>query len=74
MLRAGGFLDTLDEGVTGLYVEELSTNAVVATVRAARERTFDRGAVLRHAETYSRQRFIGRLREVVHEAAATGRA
>lgn len=63
VLRAGGFLDTLVEGVTGVFIEEPTAAAVADAVR--RLPAVDRDAVRAHAQRYSEEVFAGRMREIV---------
>ncbi|WP_245306597.1 glycosyltransferase family 4 protein [Acidipropionibacterium timonense] len=52
-LRAGGYLDTVVDGVTGLYFDAATAADVLSTVHAFRTRHWDRQAVLEHAEHFS---------------------
>ena len=63
VLRAGGFLDTLVEGVTGVFIEEPTAAAVADAVRALP--SVDRDAVCAHAQRYSEAAFAKRMREIV---------
>jgi glycosyltransferase involved in cell wall biosynthesis len=80
VLRAGGFLDTMVEGVTGHFIETLEAGAVVDTVRTSLEAGLDNRAILEHAARYSTEAFETELhREVqaallAHKAATRGRA
>jgi glycosyltransferase involved in cell wall biosynthesis len=65
VLRAGGFLDTMVEGVTGHFIETLDVNAVIETVRTSLETGLDNRAILEHAARYSTEAFQAELdREV----------
>jgi glycosyltransferase involved in cell wall biosynthesis len=70
-LRAGGFLDSLAEGASGWYVEELTPDAVVDAVGKLRSNPIDPRDVLAHAERYSLDRF-GRELRVHVDAVLTG--
>ncbi|MHB8185481.1 MAG: glycosyltransferase [Dermatophilaceae bacterium] len=63
VLRAGGFLDTLVEGVTGVFIEEPTAAAVADAVRGLP--SVDRDAVRAHAQRYSEAAFAKRMREIV---------
>ena len=65
LLRSGGFLDTLREGVSGAFIDEATVSAVRAAVRAMDE--FDPAAVMAHAATYSTESFAHRLHTIVDE-------
>ena len=74
VLRAGGFLDTVVEGETGLFFDEALPTAVSSTIRRllaqppAPERLRD------HAEGFSENKFVRRLREIVAEERCLGRS
>lgn len=72
-LRAGGYLDTIAEGVNGLYVEELTPGAVVAAVQRLQADPLDETAIRRHAERYSVRAFKEQLRGIVADVAAASR-
>ena len=65
LLRSGGFLDTLREGVSGAYIDEPTAGAVRSAVRVMDE--FDPAAVTAHATTYSIESFVSRLHAIVDE-------
>lgn len=63
VLRAGGFLDTVVEGVTGSYVETASAGDVAAAIRALPN--FDPEALQAHARSYGEDIFAERMQRVV---------
>lgn len=65
VLRAGGFLDTLVEGVTGHYIETLDPGSVVKTVRLSLDVGLDGRAILDHADRYSKKAFEAELHREV---------
>lgn len=69
VLRAGGFLDTLDEGVSGVFFDRPQVEDVRAALRELPD--LDPVAVRRHAARYSPERFAVRLAEVVDEVTGT---
>lgn len=69
-LRAGGYLDSTLEGVTGVYVDSVTPDAVAAGVRAARAMTWDRDAIVRAGERYSPETFRQRVVAAVAEGIA----
>lgn len=73
VLRAGGFLDTLREGVTGHYIEALTPSAVVRTVRESLSAGLDNRAILEHADRYSQDAFTAELYREVQAALLVGR-
>ncbi|RZS87416.1 glycosyltransferase involved in cell wall biosynthesis [Motilibacter rhizosphaerae] len=68
LLRAGGFLDTLAEGVSGVFVDAPEVGAVRSAVRSLPDLDADR--IRLHAATYSEAAFRARLHEVVEDVAA----
>lgn len=72
VLRAGGFLDTLVEGVTGHYIEALDPESVVATVRLSLDAGLDGRAILDHADNYSYKAFEAELHREVQAALLAG--
>lgn len=70
-LREGGFLDTLDEGRSGWYVEDLTPGAVVAAVGRLRAEPPEEQAVRAHADRYSLASFSAELRQHVTDVLAT---
>jgi glycosyltransferase involved in cell wall biosynthesis len=68
VLRAGGFLDTLVEGVTGHYIEQLEPAAVVDTIRLSLDAGLDNRAILDHADRYSAKAFEAELHREVQAA------
>ena len=66
-LRAGGYLDTIAEGVNGAFFDEPTPAAIRAAVVAHRDHQWDAQAIMRHVERFSLDRFVARLRtEVEH--------
>ncbi|GAA3711834.1 glycosyltransferase [Terrabacter ginsenosidimutans] len=69
-LHAGGYLDTIDEDVNGMFFEAPTAEAVRAAVVAARDRTWDTEAIRAHAERFSEARFHARIRGEVERLLA----
>ncbi len=70
VLRWGGFLDTVVEGSTGVFFDAPRAEAVRAALAELARREWDAGAIRAHAERYSEERFVERLREVVERDVA----
>jgi glycosyltransferase involved in cell wall biosynthesis len=71
VLRQGGFVDTVEEGTTGVFFDSPVPRSIRAAVLAAAAREWDEGTLRSHAEKFSEARFAVRLRRVVElEAAA----
>ena len=70
VLRGGGFIDTVDEGETGMFFEEPTSVAVADAVRRFGRGGFASERILGKAEEYAEWRFVERIREVIEEEAA----
>lgn len=64
VLRAGGFLDSLAEGVSGRYIEHATEESVVAAVRDF-PRDWDRPMIRDHAARFSLDTFVRRIFDLV---------
>jgi len=62
---AGGALETVIEGVTGRFFHQQSAAAIAAAVAAARQDSYDPAVIRSHAEGFSRDVFLARMREVI---------
>nr|WP_246297637.1 glycosyltransferase [Janibacter cremeus] len=60
-LRAGGYLDTIAEGVNGTFFDEPTAASIRESVIAARAAEWDPHAVRDHVEAFSPERFALRL-------------
>ena len=69
VLRWGGFLDTVSEGLTGLFFDTPEPASVASAVRDARAHRWAADAIRAHAATFAEERFIARIRAVVTDAA-----
>lgn len=71
VLRAGGFLDTVVENLTGTFFDQPEPHRIAAALtRFLSEAAPAPGAVEGHAQQWSESTFIDRLRSVVHEELA----
>jgi glycosyltransferase involved in cell wall biosynthesis len=66
-LRWGGFLDTIVDGVTGVFFERPEPGDIAAGITRLLRSEWDRGELTAHARQFSTQRFVDRLRAVVAE-------
>lgn len=64
-LHAGGYLDTIEPQVNGLFFEQPDAGSVADGVADLVSRTWDAAAVRAHADSFGKQRFCERLRDVV---------
>ena len=66
-LRGGGFLDTVENGRTGVFFETLTTDAIASSIEKCLAMTWDEGLLRAHVERFSKERFTKRLVEIVEE-------
>lgn len=65
VLRAGGYLDSSVEGVTGVFVEEATPESLGDALRTFRARSFDRRQIQAHAGSFGETAFCDRIRNEV---------
>lgn len=65
VLRWGGYLDTMVEGTTAVFIDEPTPAAVRDGLARIEATTWDRDAIRAHAAQFTEQVFIDRLRAVV---------
>ncbi|MDP8959663.1 MAG: glycosyltransferase [Actinomycetota bacterium] len=70
VLRWGGFLDTLVEHETGVFITSPDPPAIRSAVQSLVGQEWDPGRLRAHAEQFSEARFITGIREVVDEERA----
>ncbi len=63
--RAGGALDTVIDGTTGLFFDAQDVAAVTAGLVAMQQHPWDAYAIRAHAEQFSRARFVARMRAFI---------
>lgn len=64
-LRAGGYLDTVVEGVTGLFIDVPTPESIKNTVIEFSRHDWDESKIRNHAEQFSEHLFIDALRGAV---------
>jgi glycosyltransferase involved in cell wall biosynthesis len=64
---AGGALETVVEGVTGLFFREQTAESLAEAVAAFDERAFDSAAIRQHARKFDRESFKSKLGAFVDE-------
>jgi glycosyltransferase involved in cell wall biosynthesis len=67
VLRAGGYLDSTVEHVTGVYVDEPTPVAVVEGIVALRARSWSPSAMRRYGRRYAPETFAERLQTIVED-------
>ncbi|MEZ0054214.1 glycosyltransferase involved in cell wall biosynthesis [Mycobacterium sp. MAA66] len=70
VLRWGGFLDTVVDGVTGTFFDEPRADSIAAALDRFEAQAFDPVAISRHAEQFTEERYAERLYAAVDELAA----
>jgi glycosyltransferase involved in cell wall biosynthesis len=66
-LGRGGALDTVIDGETGVLFEDTTVDSLAAGLRRAAETPWDSARIRRHAEQFSRARFVNEIQAVVDE-------
>lgn len=74
VLRAGGFLDTVIEGTSGVFFDAPSPALIAEALNRLVSRTWDGEAVMAHAARFSEDGFMAQLRGVVLGPATRGDA
>jgi glycosyltransferase involved in cell wall biosynthesis len=70
VLRAGGFLDTVVEGTTGIFFDSPVPAKVACAMNMVMRRGWDAHELQTHADRFSARSFQRRIRQVVAEEAA----
>jgi len=68
VLRAGGYLDSTIEGVTGVFTDDSSVDSVTAAVRAFRGTPFDSCRIRAHATSFHLDAYADAMREIVYRS------
>jgi glycosyltransferase involved in cell wall biosynthesis len=71
-LARGGALESIVPNETGVLVDQLSAPAFADAIRVALDCRFDRTAIRRHAERFSRARFAAEFQAIVDETVRAG--
>ena len=66
-LGRGGALDTVIEGETGVLVSDATVDALAAGMTRAAGLSWDAAGIRRHAEQFSRARFVSDIERVIDE-------
>lgn len=74
VLRWGGFLDTVIEGVTGMYFDRPEPDAIADAVNRFEAVSFDPDKLRAHAERFTEQRYAESLYAAVDKLAAEAEA
>jgi glycosyltransferase involved in cell wall biosynthesis len=68
--RAGGALETIVEGVTGVFFDEPSPEALARVMQTFDSRSYDAATLRAHAQKFSPENFILQLRAIVEQTRA----
>lgn len=71
VLRRGGFLDTIEENVTGVYFDEPAPGAIAAALDEFETMSFDAERIRSHVEQFTEERFAEKLYAVIDELSST---
>ncbi len=69
-LRAGGFLDTIDEQVNGSFFDTVGVPQIRHAVTENSDKTWNPAAIRKHAELFSEDRFAERIRQQLQHVLA----
>lgn len=69
-LRAGGYLDTVAEGVTGRFFDAADAKSIATAIAASRFDVWDVTRIKEHAREFSEEAFARKLQELVDETLA----
>jgi glycosyltransferase involved in cell wall biosynthesis len=72
VLRAGGFLDTVIDGETGIFFDDPEPVTIDRALREAEGRSWSSDRLLAHARRFAPDRFAATLQRVVADVAAQG--
>jgi len=67
--RAGGALDTVIDGETGLFFDAQDVESMKAGLHTMQTHTWDAQRIRTHAEQFSRERFMARMRDFITQHA-----
>jgi glycosyltransferase involved in cell wall biosynthesis len=70
VLRWGGFLDTVDDGITGVYFDEPEPRAIAEALDRFEDSSFDPDNIRRHIDQFTEERFAQSLYMAVDDLAA----
>jgi glycosyltransferase involved in cell wall biosynthesis len=63
--RGGGYTESVVEGKTGVFVEDLTVKAVCGGIEKIEDRRWKREEIQQQAEKFSKERFVGEMRVLV---------
>ena len=63
----GGALETVDDGITGLFFAEDSVESLCGAIEVFESRAWSEDACRKNAARFSKARFLEKMRRIVHE-------
>lgn len=69
-LRAGGLLESIQEGVTGVFFDEATPSSVALGVRHVLDGSWDHEKIKEHAALFGEEAFLERLHDVLRAEAS----
>ena len=69
--RAGGYLDTIREGLNGMFIEQPTSEQIEAAIRKFNPEEWDKQAIKNYIARFSEERFIDEIRQAVDELTAS---
>ena len=70
-LRSGGYLDTVEEGTTGVFFDQPQHDEIAAAIDEMLEHPWRPGVIAAHADAFQERRFIEKLQGIVADAVAS---
>ena len=70
VLRWGGFLDTVDDGITGVYFDEPEPRVIAEALDRFEDSSFDPDKIRQHIDQFTEERFAQSLYTAVDDLAA----
>jgi len=64
-LKKGGALDSIQEGVTGIFFEEQTPESLTEAIKKLEKTTFDPQKIRQHAQEFNSQRFLEKLDDFI---------
>lgn len=66
-LRSGGYLETIVDGKTGVFFDELTLDSLLSAIKKIDTMKWDSDVIRKHAQTFSKERFQTEFRIFVDE-------
>lgn len=66
--KAGGALETIVDGVTGLFFSSQESWSLMAAMQQFQQKKWDKGVIVNHAQQFSKQRFVREMQQFVESS------